>query len=202
MRLLEVVRMLLDMSRLEAGKFELQSEPFELPEILEPCFSMVEALAQDRDVSLISKIEDNLPLVNADERACRQILLNLLSSAVKFSHPGGTVSVTMKRQGWSLNLSVVDQGVGMAPESMARIGEAFFQAQTGHARAYEGTGLGLSIVKGLVDLHDGALRAMSEIDSGTTVAVLLPINGPAIKTEETATITPFRREPAADRNSS
>ena len=201
MHLLEVVRMLLDMSRLEAGKFELQNEPFDLHQIVEPCFGMVEALAQERNVRLVSKIEDNLPIVNADERACRQILLNLLSNAVKFSHPGSTVSVSMKRQGQSLNLSVVDQGVGMAPESLMRIGEAFFQAHTGHDRPYEGTGLGLSIVKGLVDLHEGTLRAMSEIGSGTTVTVLLPINGPAIKSEETATITPFRREPAADRNS-
>ena len=198
--LLEVVRMLLDMSRIEAGKFELQSEPFRPQDIVEPCFAMVETLAEQREVRLISAIEDNLPLLHADERACRQILLNLVSNAIKFSYPGSTVSVTMRRQGQSLNLSVIDQGVGMAPESLARIGEAFFQAQTGHSRPYEGTGLGLSIVKGLVDLHEGTLRAMSEIGAGTTVTVLLPLNGPAIKTEETATITPFRRESAAERS--
>ena len=198
--LLEVVRMLLDMSRLEAGKFELQSEPFRPQDIVEPCFAMVEAMAEEREVRLVSSVEDNLPLLHADERACRQILLNLVSNAIKFSYPGSTVSVTMRRQGQSLNLSVIDQGVGMAPESLARIGEAFFQAQTGHSRPYEGTGLGLSIVKGLVDLHQGTLRAMSEIGAGTTLTVLLPLNGPAIKSDETATITPFRREPSAERS--
>lgn len=196
--LLEVVRMLLDMSRLEAGKFELQSEPFQLAEILEPCFHMVEALAKERDVRLISKVDPGLPALNADERACRQILLNLMSNAIKFSHPGSTVTVSLRRQGQSLNLSVADQGVGMAPESLARVGEPFFQAQGGLSRPYEGTGLGLSIVKGLVDLHEGTLRAMSEIGAGTTVTVLLPINGPAINEVETAIVTPLRREPAAE----
>ncbi len=195
--LLEVVRMLLDMSRLEAGKFELQAEPFAAQDIIEPCFGMVDALAQSRNVRLVADIGRHLPMLVADERACRQILLNLLSNAIKFSHPGGVVTVTLKRQGTSLNLSVSDQGIGMAPESLQRIGEAFFQEHGGLARSYEGTGLGLSIVKGLVDLHQGTLRAMSEIGAGTTVTVLLPINGPAIKSEETATVTPIRKEPAA-----
>ena len=195
--LLEVVRMLLDMSRLEAGKFELQSEPFAAQDIIEPCFAMVEAMAQSRNVQLVADVSKTLPMLVADERACRQILLNLLSNAVKFSNPGGTVTVTLKRQGTSLNLSVSDQGIGMAPESLDRIGEAFFQEQSGLARGYEGTGLGLSIVKGLVDLHQGTLRAMSEIGAGTTITVLLPINGPAIKSDDTATVTPIRKEPAA-----
>lgn len=195
--LLEVVRMLLDMSRLEAGKFELQAEPFAVQGIIEPCFAMVEAMAQSRNVRLIADVSKTLPMLVADERACRQILLNLLSNAVKFSHPGGNVTVTLKRQGTSLNLSVSDQGIGMAPESLERVGEAFFQAQSGLARGYEGTGLGLSIVKGLVDLHQGTLRAMSEIGAGTTITVLLPINGPAIKSDETGNVTPIRKEPAA-----
>jgi cell cycle sensor histidine kinase DivJ len=195
--LLEVVRMLLDMSKIEAGKFELQTEPFLVQDIIEPCFSMVEAMAKERDVRLVADLGKGLPMLVGDERACRQMLLNLLSNAIKFSHPGGTVTVTLKRQGQSLNLSVSDRGVGMAPESLKRIGEPFFQAEDGLARRYEGTGLGLSIVKGLVDLHEGTLRAMSEIGAGTTMTVLLPINGPAIKTDETATVTPLRREPAA-----
>lgn len=195
--LLEVVRMLLDMSRLEAGKFELQTEPFVAEDMIEPCLGMVEAMASKQQVTLVTEIAPNLPLLVADERACRQILLNLLSNAIKFSHPGGRVTVSLKRQGQSLNLSISDQGVGMAPEALTRIGEPFFQVQDGLARRYEGTGLGLSIVKGLVDLHQGTLRAMSEIGAGTTITVLLPINGPATKTEETASITPFRKEPAA-----
>jgi cell cycle sensor histidine kinase DivJ len=195
--LLEVVRMLLDMSKIEAGKFEVQTEPFLVQDLIEPCFKLVEAMAKERDVHLVADIGKALPMLVADERACRQILLNLLSNAIKFSHPGGTVTVTLKRQGQSINLSVGDRGVGMAPESLKRIGEPFFQAQDGLARRYEGTGLGLSIVKGLVDLHDGTLRAMSEIGAGTTMTVLLPINGPAIKTDETAIVTPIRREPAA-----
>jgi cell cycle sensor histidine kinase DivJ len=195
--LLEVVRMLLDMSRLEAGKFELQAEPFAAQDIIEPCFAMVETMAQSRNVRLVADVSKSLPMLVADERACRQILLNLLSNAVKFSNPGGAVTVSLKRQGTTLNLSVSDQGIGMAPESLERIGEAFFQEQSGLARGYEGTGLGLSIVKGLVDLHQGTLRAMSEIGAGTTITVLLPINGPAIKSDDTATVTPIRKEPAA-----
>ena len=195
--LLEVVRMLLDMSRIEAGKFELQTEPFAAESLIEPCFSMVEAMAQKQQVTLVTDIAGQLPMLVADERACRQILLNLLSNAIKFSQPGGRVTVSLKRQGQSLNLSVSDQGVGMAPESLSRIGEPFFQAQDGLTRRYEGTGLGLSIVKGLVELHQGTLRAMSEIGAGTTVTVLLPINGPAIKTGETASVTPLHKEPPA-----
>lgn len=195
--LLEVVRMLLDMSKIEAGKFELQAEPFHVEGLIEPCFSMVEQLAKERQVTMITEIGKGLPMLVADERACRQIMLNLLSNAIKFSNRGGTVTVSLKRQGQSLNLSVSDHGIGMAPESLQRVGEPFFQAQDGLSRQYEGTGLGLSIVKGLVDLHDGTLRAMSEIGAGTTVTVLLPINGPAIKTEETATVTPLHKEPPA-----
>lgn len=195
--LLEVVRMLLDMSKIEAGKFELQTEAFMIEDLVEPCFSMVETMAAKQQVTLAVDIVRPLPMLVADERACRQILLNLLSNAIKFSHPGGRVTVSLKRQGQSLNISVNDQGVGMAPEALTRIGEPFFQVQDGLARRYDGTGLGLSIVKGLVDLHEGTLRAMSEIGAGTTVTVLLPINGPAIKTEETASVTPLRKEPAA-----
>ena len=196
--LLEVVRMLLDMSKIEAGKFELQTDPFMIEDMIEPCFGMVEAMALKQQVTLVADIAAALPPLVADERACRQILLNLLSNAIKFSHPGGRVTVSLKRQGQSLNLSVSDHGVGMAPEALTRIGEPFFQVQDGLSRRYEGTGLGLSIVKGLVDLHEGTLRAMSEIGAGTTVTVLLPINGPATQTEETASVTPFRKEtPAA-----
>ncbi len=194
--LLEVVRMLLDMSKIEAGRFEIQAEAFQPESIVQACFPMVETMAQQRQVALTTEIEPDLPLLTADERACRQILINLLSNAVKFSHAGSSVTLSIRRQGQSINFSVRDNGIGMAPSALKRIGEPFFQVQDGLTRQYEGTGLGLSIVKGLVDLHGGTLRAMSEIGTGTTMTVLLPINGPATKAGDTAEVLPLHRETA------
>lgn len=192
--LIEVIRMLLDMSRIEAGKFELQIDSFAPGELVEPCLKMVEQAAEAKGVTIKADLAATLPLIKADERVCRQVLINLLSNAVKFSHEGGAVRVTMRRQGQHLNISVADQGIGMKPEAVARIGEAFFQVQDGLDRRYEGTGLGLSIVKGLVELHDGTLTVYSEAGVGTTMTVLLPVNGPATKSVETAEVTPLRRE--------
>jgi cell cycle sensor histidine kinase DivJ len=199
--LIDVVKMLLDMSRIEAGKFELQTETFPPESLIAPCVQIVEPMAKLKQVRLDMDLPRSLPAIVADERACRQILINLLSNAIKFSHQQGVVTVSMRRQGHSVNISVTDRGIGMAPESVSRIGEAFFQAQDGLARRYEGTGLGLSIVKGLVELHGGSLHASSEAGLGTTMTVLLPINGPAIKLEETASVTPLHREPAMQQTS-
>src|SRR5690606_7185432 len=152
--LLDVVKMLLDMSRLEAGKFELMTDGFDPAMLMEPCFAMVEGLARERKIELATDIPRMLPSIVADERACRQVLINLLSNAIKFSHEGGTVTVAMKRQASLLNISVTDRGIGMDGDAVQRIGEPFFQVQNGLSRRYEGTGLGLSIVRGLVDLHD------------------------------------------------
>ena len=192
--LIDVVKMLLDMSRIEAGKFELSTEPFAPEGLVEPCLQMIDSLARERGVKLVANLSRHLPSIVADERACRQILINLLSNAVKFSHEGGTVSVAMKRQGTSINISVTDSGIGMSEDAISRIGEPFFQVQDGLSRRYEGTGLGLSIVKGLVDLHQGTIHASSEAGQGTTMTVLLPINGPAIKMPDTGSVTPLHRE--------
>lgn len=194
--LLDVVNMLLDMSRLEAGKFELQAESIEPAALIEPCFKMVDALARQRRVRLMTDLPRLLPSLVADERSCRQILINLLTNAIKFSHENGAVVVAMKRQGAYLNLSVTDHGVGMQDDAVRRIGEPFFQANGGLSRRYEGTGLGLSIVKGLVELHQGTLSATSGPGAGTVVTVLLPLNGPATKKEESAEVTPLYPEPA------
>lgn len=193
--LIEVVQMLLDMSRIEAGKFELQAEPFEPQSLIDPCFRMVDQLARDKHVRLMTDLPRMLPMVTADERVCRQILINLLSNAIKFSHDKGAVVVAMKRQGGHLNISVTDKGIGMDAEAVERIGEPFFQANEGLSRRYEGTGLGLSIVKGLVDLHEGTLHATSTPGEGTTITVLLPLNGPATKNVETSPVTQLHRDP-------
>ncbi len=195
LHLLDVVRMLLDMSRIEAGKFELQTESFRPDGLVEPCVSIVEALARERDVQVKTENARTLPNVVADERACRQILINLLSNAIKFSHRGGQVAVALKRQGRFLSISVSDKGIGMSPEALKRVGEPFFQVQDGLSRGYEGTGLGLSIVKGLVDLHQGELHVLSAPGEGTTITVLLPLNGPVVKSVESGAVTKLHTGP-------
>ena len=192
--LIGVVGMLLDMSRIEAGKFELNTDSFAPDALIEPCLNMVDALAREKQIHFERHLPKVLPQIIADERACRQILINLLSNAIKFSHQHGLVGVAMKRQGAFLSLSVIDRGIGMTADAVERIGEPFFQAQSGLARRYEGTGLGLSIVRGLVDLHGGSLHIASEAGAGTTMTVLLPITGPETKIPETSSVTPLRRE--------
>jgi cell cycle sensor histidine kinase DivJ len=178
------------------------TDGFEPANLIEPCFKIVEGLARERNITLATDIARAMPTLMGDERACRQILINLLSNAIKFSHEGGTVTVSMKKQGNLLNLSVTDRGIGMDGDAVGRIGEPFFQVQNGLSRRYEGTGLGLSIVRGLVDLHDGTLKATSTPGEGTTVTVLLPLNGPETKKAETAEVTQITpREPVVARKS-
>lgn len=176
--LLDVVNMLLDMSKINAGKFELHIEEFEPDSLVEPSLHIVSAMARTNRVHLKTDVAAALPIIKGDERACRQIIINLLSNAIKFSHVDGKVSLSIRRQGAKLSIAVSDQGIGMTREQVNRIGEPFFQAHAGLARQYEGTGLGLSIVKGLVELHDGVMRAKSSPDEGTTITVLLPLLGP------------------------
>lgn len=195
--LLEVVNMLLDMSKIEAGRFEVNAELFGPANLIEPCVQMVERQARDRGITLALDVPERLPSVMGDERAIRQVLINLLSNAIKFSHNGGTVELSMRRQGKRLNISVRDSGIGMGAEIVRRIGEPFLQAQDSLARRYEGTGLGLSIVKGLVDLHEGQLHVSSEAGVGTTVTILLPLDGPTHKPEG-GLITPIHSNVMSD----
>jgi len=176
--LLDIVNMLLDMSKIEAGKFELQLEPFDPADLVKPCVHMVEKLAAEKGIRLRAEVANEMPKVTGDERAYRQIVINLLSNAIKFSHRDAEVVLSIKRQGTKINISVADSGIGMTLDTVARLGEPFFQAEQGLARRYEGTGLGLSIVKGLVELHEGALHIDSEPGRGTRMTVLAPLGGP------------------------
>ncbi len=189
--LLEVVNMLLDMSKIEAGKFELQLSSFGPEELVRPCVKMIETSAARKNIKLVTNLKERLPVIVGDERACRQILINLLSNAVKFSNPGSEVHINVKRQGQKLSLSVKDTGIGMSKQASRRIGEAFFQVHDSLSRQYEGTGLGMSIVKGLVALHQGTLKIQSEEGQGTTVTVLLPLSGPKNKFIEPQIVTPM-----------
>lgn len=175
--LLDTVNMLLDMSKIEAGKFELQTSALEPASLIEPCFAIVASAAQAKNITLEAEKGTYLPPIIADERACRQILINLLSNAIKFSPEGATVKLRVRPKGTRVEFSVVDQGIGIAQSDIERIGEPFFQAHNGLARQYEGTGLGLSIVQGLTDLHGGEFKIKSTLNEGTTMIVLLPLDG-------------------------
>ncbi len=192
--LLEVVNMLLDMSKIEADKFELELASLEPATLAQPCLQIIAPVALKRNVSLVADIPVSLPEFIGDERAFRQILINLLSNAVKFSREGGEVCLRAKRQGQYLNMTITDNGIGMSEEAAKRVGEPFFQAHDGLSRHYEGTGLGLSIVKGLVNLHAGILRIDSTLGEGTTMTVLLPLNGPRKVGPDKPATTPLRRE--------
>ena len=169
--LLSVVNLLLDTSRLEAGQFEITPEPFAVAPLIEACRDMLRLKAQEADVELDVALPDPECEIVADKRACRQILLNLVSNAVKFSKRGGRVSIETRVAGSQLEIAVADDGIGIAKEHLPRVGDPFFQARAGYDRAAEGAGLGLSLVRGLVGLHGGALTIESAPDVGTRVTV-------------------------------
>jgi cell cycle sensor histidine kinase DivJ len=131
--------------------------------------------ARENGVDLVTRAPDDLPVMNGDPRAFKQIVLNLVANAIKFTDRGGTVTVSAAVEGSRLLLGITDTGVGIAADDLKRIGDPFFQAGTTYQRRHEGTGLGLSIVKGLVGLHNGEINVQSKVGEGTTVSVALPL---------------------------
>ncbi|WP_433995905.1 PAS domain-containing sensor histidine kinase [Bradyrhizobium genosp. L] len=173
--LLSVVNGILDMSKMEAGNFEISPEPFAPRPALLNCCNLVALKARENGVDLVTRVSDDLPNLNGDPRAFKQIVLNLVSNAIKFTERGGKVTVSAMVEGSRLVLRVSDTGVGIAADDLKRVGDPFFQAGKTYQRRHEGTGLGLSIVKGLVGLHHGELNVESKVGEGTTVSVALPL---------------------------
>ncbi len=197
MHLLSVVNGILDMSKMESGKFELVSEPFAPREALSSCCNLMVLKARDNGIDLATRMPADLPQMTGDERAFKQILLNLLSNAIKFTGEGGSVTVSAQVEGRELALRVTDTGIGIGKDDLARLGNPFFQAGASYQGRHEGTGLGLSIVKNLVSLHGGEMKVESELDRGTTVSVRLPmIFTPAIKPSNITTLAPAPRAEA------
>ncbi|GIL03314.1 MAG: hypothetical protein BroJett030_32130 [Alphaproteobacteria bacterium] len=173
--LLNVLNDILDMSKIEAGKYEILAEPFSLANALNACCAMMRGQAETRGIELVAGDFADLPEVVADERAVKQIVINLLSNALKFTDRGGRVEVTARRTARHVRICVADNGIGISPEHMDGLGRPFYQADSKYDRKYEGTGLGLSVVRGLCDLHGGKVEFASRKDAGTTVTVTLPI---------------------------
>ena len=172
--LLSVVNGILDVSKIENGNFEITPEPFTPAPAIESCADLLALKAQDAGVELTMRIAPDLPHVAADRRAFNQILINLISNAVKFTPRGGRVTVSARCDGPKLAVTVEDTGVGIGESDLPRLGEAFFQGRASYDRRHDGTGLGLSIVKGLVHLHGGEVDIKSRLGEGTRVTVRLP----------------------------
>ena len=174
--LLNVLNDILDMSKIEAGKYDIFPEDIDLTKIASSCCSMMMPLADNAGVEICLENPDEPLRLEADSKALRQILLNLMSNAIKFNSPGTIVRISANRVGRNVELRISDQGLGITPDSIKRLGEPFHQIDNEKTRKHEGTGLGLSIVKGLVHLHHGAIRFESTLDVGTTVIIQLPLS--------------------------
>ncbi|ABE63405.1 multi-sensor signal transduction histidine kinase [Nitrobacter hamburgensis X14] len=199
--LLSVVNSILDISKMESGNFEILPEPFAPREVLLNSSNLLALKARDNGIELVTRVPEDLPQITGDPRAFRQIVLNLVSNAVKFTERGGRVTISARVEGSRMVLRVMDNGVGIAQEDLKRIGDPFFQAGKTYQRRHEGTGLGLSIVKSLVALHRGEIDVQSKVEEGTTVTVMLPLTFvPGVDVSEAepasdniATLTPAPR---------
>lgn len=173
--LLNVVNDMLDMARIDAGKYELSLSTFAMNDVVDSTVKMLQPIAEKKSISVLAKIDDKLPQVTADRRACQQILINLVSNAVKFSPENAHVAIGVKPFGRSFKISVKDNGIGIDNDLVNKVGEPFVQGDSGNDRQFEGSGLGLSVVKGLVEVHEGEFKIKSIKGEGTEVTVTLPV---------------------------
>ena len=172
--LLSLINDILDLSKIEAGRYELEEEQVDLSRIIEPVVRLVRERALRKDLTLRSEIEP-LPIVMGDERALKQILINLLTNAVKFTERGGEIEVSGRQEAdGDIVLAVRDTGIGIAEDQIPKVLEPFGQARNAYMAGESGTGLGLPITRSLVNLHGGSLSIDSTLGVGTTVTIRLP----------------------------
>ena len=173
--LLDLINDLLDLSKIEAGGYELEEETIDINDLIHNCVLLVQKKAESESVKVIQKVPTRLPDVYADVRAMKQILINLLSNAIKFTEPGGTVAV----RAWvgssgDFVLQVADTGIGIALDDIPAALSPFRQATGNYKSKEEGTGLGLPLAKSLTEMHGGSLNLQSEVGVGTTVTLRFP----------------------------
>jgi len=173
--LLMLINEILDLSRVEAGRYDLAEEPTSLALIVEDCQHLLTLRASKREITIHEMMEPELPPLWADERAIRQVVLNLLSNAIKFTPQGGTVTLKV---GWTAQggqyFAIRDTGPGIPEAEIPIVMSSFGRGTLAQKNAEEGSGLGLPIVKGLVELHGGSLTIKSKVREGTEVIVILP----------------------------
>jgi signal transduction histidine kinase len=173
--LLSLINDILDLSKIEAGRMELELSCFHLPTAISNAMTLIRERAQHHGIALGADIDPALGELQADERKVKQILLNLLSNAVKFTPDGGRVDVSAKRDTTRVEIAVRDTGIGIAPEDQTALFEEFRQVGRDSLRRAEGTGLGLALTRKFAELHGGDIRVASEPGKGSTFTVSLPI---------------------------
>ncbi len=174
--LLEVINDILDMSKIEAGRMKLDLEPLDLSQTLAESLRVVSGRAENKGLILDADIAHAIPIL-ADRRAMKQIVVNLLSNAVKFTPDGGKIVVRSRMRDDSIMLTIADTGIGIAPQSLAKLGRAFEQVESQLTKNYQGSGLGLAIAKSLAHLHGGSMKLRSRLGAGTVVCIILPCDG-------------------------
>ena len=172
--LLSLINDILDLSKIEAGRMELEPAEFDLKDAVENAMSLVRERAHRRGIAFQRTIDDNVGLIRADERKVKQVLLNLLSNALKFTPEGGEIHVRAELRDGMAQISVTDSGVGIAPEDQEAVFEEFRQVGKAEKKA-EGTGLGLAISRKFIELHGGRIWVKSQVGTGSTFAFTLPL---------------------------
>jgi two-component system, cell cycle sensor histidine kinase PleC len=172
--LLDVINDILDMSKIEAGRVELEPAHVDLRGVMEDVFRLVAPRAAEGKIALSLDLEKDLT-VYADRRAIKQVLINLISNAIKFTPEGGSVTVKIRAAAETVSVQIIDTGIGIPQRDIQKLGRPFEQVENQFTKSKSGSGLGLAISKSLVDLHGGSLKITSKVGQGTTVTVDLPI---------------------------
>ncbi|MEQ8267694.1 MAG: ATP-binding protein [Parvibaculum sp.] len=172
--LLELINDILDMSKIEAGRMTLETQPLEIADVTEESLRLISARADVAKVTIENELPA-LPTVQADKRAVKQVLLNLLSNAVKFTPAGGSIHLKGRTSGGFVTIAVEDSGIGIPASALPKIGRPFEQVESQHSKSHKGTGLGLALSRSLVELHGGTLTIESTEGMGTTVSFTLPV---------------------------
>ncbi len=180
--LLDLINDILDLSKVEAGRLELHEEDCNVPALLAASLRLMNERAHASELRIEQRFPRHLPLLRADARSLKQILLNLVSNAIKFTPSGGRILISADADGESFDLIIADSGIGMTAEGVKKALEAFGQVDSSLSRKYEGTGLGLPLTRALVELHGGRLEIDSALGDGTRVTASFPaeriIHGP------------------------
>jgi PAS domain S-box-containing protein len=180
--LLELINDILDLSKVEAGKEELICVPLQVRELSDYCLKIVRERAFEKGINLTSQIDPQADVCIGDQRRVKQMLLNLLINAIKFT-PSGTVSLRVQKVSQSIAFTVADTGIGIAPEQLELLFQPFKQLDSRINRQYEGTGLGLALTRKLARLHGGDVTVQSTLGEGSQFMLLLPVGVGVLKTE-------------------